>query len=102
MTHWVLLSLLSLSLLGATYAMETDGKYRVFIGPDHRTDWVDVCCRYTDQLQLEFADYTPIERLVIERKGGVTRYEITKKYSRWVLMGRVEDPLSWSLRQEVP
>ena len=86
--------------LGAPVEAHTDGNYRVFIGPAKTTDWVDVCCRYTDTFELEYADYTPIETIAITKEKGYTYYEIKKKYSRWLLYGSEFTTNDWVLRLE--
>ena len=87
-----------LCCVGATFQAETDGKYRVFIGPDKTTDWVDVCCSYNESFELEYADYTPIETIAITKEKGYLYYDIRKKYSQWWLYGTEHTTNDWTSR----
>ena len=100
----VVLGLLLLPCLvwAETFSVETDGRYRVYIGPDHQTDWVDVCCLTNKKFELEYADYTPIETIQIEQSTSTLRYTITKKHSRWVLSGSRGTTSDWTLRRVEP
>ena len=89
-----------LCCLGATFQADTDGKYRIFIGPDKTTDWIDVCCRYSDTFELEYADYTPIETIAITKEKGYLYYDIRKKYSRWIVYGSEFSTNDWIVRLE--
>ena len=101
MSHRLLLLLIVPLLLGADFKTpKTDGKYRVWIGPDEQVDWIDVCCRYNEQLQLEFADYTPIEAMEVSYQQGLPTYRFRKKYSTWKLSNMMGGrPEGWVLEE---
>ena len=94
MTRWLLLAgvvLLAGSqpAMAETFSIETDGAYRVYIGPDKSTDWVDVCCQHrlaASDIVLEYADYTPIEEVtILLEMNGTREYLLKKGYSQWKL-----------------
>ena len=94
---------MSFFLLGAEfYSPKVEG-YRIWIGEDEVTDWIDVCCEQTNDGKLLWADYTPIQTITIERmKGGFVHMLLSKEYSRWELSGYYHDSLSWSLHRVLP
>jgi len=97
------LLLLSLGLIGADFYTPRIEGYRVWIGEDETVDWIDVCCEHNEDLQLVWADYSPIEKVEIQRiDRGLTTILITKKYSRWIMTGPLSPYEEWMVTRIDP
>lgn len=83
--------------------LEHEG-YRVWVGPNRKVDWIDVCCRYQPmpdgQFRLDYKDDSEITEIrsvegLDERFG--CNYEIDKNESQWLLFSKTGKPEDYQL-----
>ena len=90
MKRCVLLIMLSFFLVGFTPKYE-NGSYRIWVGDDPLTDWIDICCIYRQPPEIEpcWQDRSPIEKIEFNprpfTKKGEESYWIYKRFSVWLL-----------------
>ena len=86
-------------------SLKVDG-FRVWVGPDYNSDWIDVCCHYQQSNDGQLIrDYHDDSAINIIRPVGVDvgcAYTIIKDRSEWLLTSDTEQPEDYSLIRVLP
>ena len=83
----ILFGLFLISNLFAEIQIDKDYPYRIYIGSNKTTDWVDVCSvgyLFNGEYQILFEDKSPIKEIYLDKNMlGEQFYWIVKEKSIW-------------------